>query len=60
MEKINMDNEYNRGDLVLIVFEGRTIPAEYVQRRGNNHEVIVSPRHLISAKKRNEPEYEKE
>jgi hypothetical protein len=60
METIKMDKEYKRGDLVLIVFDGRTIPAEYVQRRGKNHEVLVSPRHIIPTQKIDEPDYETE
>jgi len=59
MEKIDMKKDYVRGELVFVIVDGRRVPAEYIQRRGENHEVLVSPRHLLpEIQKIEDPEYD--
>lgn len=43
---MDMKKEYKPGQLIFVSVGGRYVPAEYIQRRGLNHEVLVSPKYL--------------
>ena len=58
MDKIDMKKDYVRGEIVLVSVDGRLIPAEYIQKRGENHEVLISPRHIIPRSTIEDPEYD--
>jgi len=53
-----MKKDYVRGEIVLVSVDGRLIPAEYIQKRGENHEVLISPRHIIPRSTIEDPEYD--
>lgn len=47
MGLIEMGNEYKKGQVVYVMCDGRMVPAEYIKRRGNFHEVFVKSRYFI-------------
>ena len=47
MGLIEMGNEYKKGQVVYVMCDGRMVPAEYIKRRGNFHEVFVKSRYFV-------------
>jgi hypothetical protein len=58
MELIKMENEYKIGDMVLVIYDGQHIPAEYVRRSGTRHEVLVKEKYFTMPQLRLDREFE--
>jgi len=60
MELIKMENQYKRGDMLLVLHEGRKIPAEYIRKRGACHEVLVKEKYFTMPQLRLDREFERD
>ena len=61
MGLIEIGNEYKNGQIVYVMCEGRMVPAQYIKRRGNFHEVFVKSRYFIEDENvQHESEFERE